>query len=82
MSCCGKIRLGAVGLSQAVTGYHTVEVGIREERLFICSQCEMRSRNGLLAVCRVCGCLIKAKTRLRKSKCDLGKWDTVEVNND
>ena len=44
-----------------------------EERRAICAACPFKV-GGLLARCRACGCVIKAKTALESSSCPKGKW--------
>lgn len=43
-----------------------------KERRDICQKCELR--NETLNVCTICGCFIKAKTKLKKSSCPMEKW--------
>ncbi len=42
------------------------------ERYDICQNCELRSTT--LNVCSVCGCFVKAKTKLKKASCPMEKW--------
>jgi len=42
-----------------------------EERLGHCSGCE----HNKLGVCKRCGCVIQAKTRLKNQKCPIGLWN-------
>ena len=50
---------------------------LQESRLAICKECEhskdLYSR-GWINYCDICGCMLKMKTRLKSSKCPIGKW--------
>lgn len=49
-----------------------IEDSLRQERLDTCLSCnnlELRFR-----VCKLCGCLVDAKTKLLNSKCPIKKW--------
>lgn len=41
-------------------------------RLSICQGCEFFSKTA--SRCKKCGCFMKLKTTLQKSKCPVGKW--------
>jgi hypothetical protein len=43
-----------------------------ESRLAICNTCPFFNKK--LAQCRKCGCFMKLKTTLAKSKCPVGNW--------
>jgi len=42
----------------------------KRERRLICEKCEFNVMN----LCKKCGCIIPAKTKLEKSECPIGKW--------
>ena len=50
---------------------------LQKKRLAICGGCEhskdLYSR-GWINYCDVCGCMLRMKTRLKNSKCPIGKW--------
>jgi len=65
----------AVALTRAVKAVATgQEVIVSDEevqrRLLICATCEFFTG----ATCRLCGCLIKFKTKLTTERCPVGKW--------
>lgn len=43
-----------------------------EQRLAICRECPYF--RAATEQCRKCGCFMKLKTRLEKSRCPIGKW--------
>lgn len=45
-----------------------------QTRIAICRECEHYT----MMVCRQCGCFMPAKTRIRSSRCPVGKWLPVE----
>lgn len=45
---------------------------IAEYRLKICQGCEFFKKNG--SRCKKCGCFMKLKTLIEKSRCPIGKW--------
>jgi len=69
---------GAWGKVKAVTNWASGEAKkLSDERLAICEACpESRDlyARGWINYCNICGCMLKVKTRLKKSKCPLGKW--------
>jgi hypothetical protein len=69
---------GAWGTVKAVSSYMSSEAKVRsDERLAICKECP-ESRDvygrGWINYCNICGCMLKIKTRIKTSKCPLGKW--------
>lgn len=48
----------------------TVDKETRRERLLVCESCEHNKFN----LCKKCGCIIPAKTKLKHSSCPIGKW--------
>lgn len=49
-----------------------VDKEVSNNRYSICKTCD--ARNKWLNVCTVCGCFIKAKTKLEKASCPMGLW--------
>jgi hypothetical protein len=45
---------------------------IAQSRLEICQGCEFFKKNG--SRCKKCGCFMKLKTLIEKSRCPIGKW--------
>ena len=45
---------------------------VAEERYSICKACPELIK--LTSQCKKCGCFMKAKTKLEKATCPLGKW--------
>lgn len=43
------------------------------ERLAICHKCDRNS----FGICRECGCVVKAKTKVEDCECPIGKWKTI-----
>ena len=69
---------GAWGQVKAVTGFMGSEAKLlSDKRLAICKECphsrDLYSR-GWINYCNKCGCMLKVKTRLKKSQCPIGKW--------
>jgi hypothetical protein len=50
-----------------------VPTDVQNERKRICATCEYR-KEALIDYCSMCGCAIQAKTKLRLTKCPVGKW--------
>ena len=48
--------------------------GTVEDRLATCGSCE----HNKFGICRRCGCIIQAKTRLAGQKCPIGLWGPEE----
>jgi hypothetical protein len=68
----------AWGTVKAVTGFMGSEAKLlSNKRLEICKACphsrDLYSR-GWINYCNLCGCMLKVKTRLKKSKCPDGRW--------
>jgi len=78
-----KYLRGAIGLTKAQLGVGLAEPRIHQLRFHRCSTCPQiyeapmntpfYARFGPWA-CRSCGCLVKAKVRLRSERCPLGYW--------
>lgn len=45
---------------------------LQQERLAICRQCEFF--NSLTVGCNICGCFMRAKTKLANATCPKGHW--------
>ena len=50
------------------------------KRYEICSKCpDLKNAGGinnLVATCRLCGCVVRAKVQLKSSRCPVGKWES------
>jgi hypothetical protein len=87
MACgtCGKIASGAIGLTKFALGADAASAEVTLRRRDICRECPQATRNesrmdrttkGLTSFssCRVCSCIIAAKTALASERCPEGKW--------
>ena len=78
MTCCGKVRHGAVGLVKAVLGVDRPAENVIELRRGICLGCELRrlpiKRIDLGGYCVRCKCWLAAKTAIKSEACPIGKW--------
>lgn len=46
-----------------------------EDRIAICNQCDSRQKiSKKESICKECGCVLSAKTRVKDEKCMLNKW--------
>lgn len=45
-----------------------------DARMEICKHCDMNE----FGICRMCGCVLKAKTKSEDSECPVGKWKTIK----
>jgi hypothetical protein len=65
-----------IGESVLKAGTETAKE-LSDKRLAICKECphskDLFSR-GWINYCNICGCMLKAKTRLASSKCPDGRW--------
>ena len=43
------------------------------ERMLICNQCN--DKNIALNVCKLCGCFLPTKTRVKEEECPKNKWN-------
>jgi hypothetical protein len=50
-----------------------VPESVAEERLNICKGCE--NLYTLTNQCRLCGCFVRAKVHLARTKCPINKWE-------
>lgn len=50
------------------------DLSFADERLKICSSCENLSGAGVFKKCKLCGCFMEAKARLRGASCPMGLW--------
>jgi DNA-directed RNA polymerase subunit RPC12/RpoP len=55
----------------AASGFENVGTAERDCRLAICNACRLQDG----AVCRLCGCVLRAKAWGKVWKCPAGKWD-------
>ena len=58
-------------LKWARNGFKLEEAQVAERRLKICEACSELTKD---YQCRVCGCLMKKKTKLSGASCPLNKW--------
>ena len=59
------------GVAKGAVDLATGGVTDPKDRLAICSTCPFKSDNGR---CGKCGCVLAAKTRVKKATCPIGKW--------
>lgn len=89
---CGKVAHGAVGLAKAVLGVGKAPQAVVAERRNLCRACEHATRNaaprfaatgGLtsLSRCKLCSCVIIAKTRNAEESCPDGRWGAVPAES-
>lgn len=69
-----KIRPGRIvkGFKRALTGEHTTSSGLRIET---CGTCEHNKKG----ICGICGCVLKAKTKVFEEYCPDNRWHDVKV---
>lgn len=69
---------GATGIMKASAGLDRADEAVIESRRSICRSCEHAmpcvSNVGRKCRCKLCGCLLRAKTALAHEKCPGGKW--------
>ena len=53
----------------ALSGFK-VDRKLARERISICNICEYNARG----ICALCGCVLKAKTKLKTESCPIDKW--------
>jgi hypothetical protein len=72
----GDIEKGSWGTDDdGIEGVHAVELSVHEQRLAICGDCEFQKTMAIIGrYCEKCGCILKAKTKLKWTKCPIGKW--------
>lgn len=46
----------------------------QNERFSICKSCDKY----FFGMCKVCGCVLRAKVKLKPQTCPLSKWDEVD----
>lgn len=51
---------------------------VQQERYNICLDCEHFYE--LLKNCKICGCVMPLKTKLKNVSCPINKWDKYKVN--
>lgn len=55
--------------------FHINETPEWEKRMAICNACENKiqyTKN--VSVCKLCGCIITSKCKIKNETCDLNKW--------
>jgi hypothetical protein len=76
--CCAKLAAGAVGLAMAATGIGRADAAVIATRRALCRDCpEAVPCAGVIGrkcQCRLCDCVIRAKTANADEKCPEGKW--------
>lgn len=88
---CGKVKKAATtGLHVAqgftslavekTTGQEVMKYEKTDSRIKICRTCEFnRWRNNNRSLwCKLCGCFVPAKARVKDEKCPKGFWETVD----
>lgn len=50
-------------------------IQIAQERLDVCKSC---SKFSAIKTCRLCGCVMPLKVKLRHSDCPIEKWKAIE----
>lgn len=50
------------------------EVPLYEKRIFICRGCPQIKEGLLGEMCKVCGCVLQSKARVREANCPENKW--------
>lgn len=70
---------GSMKIAQSSLGIHACSEECTKERLTICYNCEHlelkeTGLDNFKARCKICGCFIKFKTKIKNAHCDLGKW--------
>lgn len=83
MACnCSRIAQGVSGLTRAavaaVTGAGAADAHEIERRRSLCRECHhaipCAHDPERKCVCKLCGCLLRAKTMLTDQSCPAGKW--------
>lgn len=59
-------------------GHFLVPENVQQERYQICLGCE--HFYSLLKNCKICGCVMPLKTRLKNQSCPIKKWDKYVVD--
>jgi hypothetical protein len=69
--------LGKAMLTHAKDRFRTASAEEQESRLVICRTCEKYEPAD--GSCKLCGCCMKLKTRLRTGSCPIGKWGIADA---
>jgi hypothetical protein len=69
--------LGKAMLTHAKDRFRTASAEEQESRLVICRGCEKYEPAD--GSCKLCGCCMKLKTRLRTGSCPIGKWGIADA---
>ena len=68
--CCGKAKIAQIARAH-FKKLLKQEQELHDARISICEQCENLQPN---RYCKLCGCDMDAKTRLKEETCEIGKW--------
>ena len=71
MNIINKIKNIIIGNWRNITGYEDEE---SKKRLEICNSCDKIITVHGSKKSGMCGCFIKAKTKVKSEKCELNKW--------
>ena len=67
----GQVNQIAQGFYNNLAGKET---SLYEQRISICRECS-EIKEGLLGeMCKVCGCVLQSKARVREANCPKNKW--------
>lgn len=70
-----SIVKGFASLVLRETGNLSLEVEqMAEKRLEVCATCPERTKQFGASQCKICGCILKAKTLVPDEKCPIHKW--------
>lgn len=72
-----KLKEKLAQKTQNVVSFIKVPDDIREQRLEICMSCDKLIHK--IDMCKLCGCLVHAKTWVAQTSCPIKKWDKHEV---
>jgi len=77
-STCERIAKGTLGITKSVLGLQRLSIEKTQQRLAVCRQCpdvEMcPGTRHRVCRCKLCGCHLKHKARLKNEACPAGKW--------
>jgi ribosomal protein S9 len=71
MGCCGQFGAVAIGVIKALV---KAEEALSAKRMTFCRVCPERRKKK----CKLCGCFIDLKTRVKSEACPAGKWGAVK----
>jgi hypothetical protein len=75
---CGSIAHGAISIAKSMVGLDRAPEDVIESRRKTCRDCPEAEpclvTLGKKCKCKLCGCLLTAKTSLASEVCPLGKW--------